>query len=251
MAGLADRQPVTDPGAAARIDLAAAFRLAARLGLHEGICNHLSLAVPGTHDRFLLNPYGLHWSEIRAGDLLEVDAAGKVLAGRGTAEATALFIHSRIHRGNARANCVMHTHMPQATALTTLANGRLDWISQTSAKFYGRVAYYDCYNGLALDDAEGDRMCAALGDKAVLFLANHGVIVTADTVAEAFDDLYYLEHACQLQLLAYRTGRPLRRLSDAVVRQTAQQMQADAVSAVDHFAALKRLLDRDEPDYAQ
>jgi ribulose-5-phosphate 4-epimerase/fuculose-1-phosphate aldolase len=251
MAGLADRQPVTDPGAAARIDLAAAFRLAARLGLHEGICNHLSLAVPGTHDRFLLNPYGLHWSEIRAGDLLEVDAAGKVLAGRGTAEATAFFIHSRIHRGNARANCVMHTHMPQATALTTLANGRLDSISQTSAKFYGRVAYYDCYNGLALDDAEGDPMCEALGDKAVLFLANHGVIVTADTVAEAFDDLYYLERACQLQLLASRTGRPLRRLSDAVVRQTAQQMRADAVSAVDHFAALKRLLDRDEPDYAQ
>src|SRR3984893_19167892 len=108
MAGLADRQSVTDPGAAARIDLAAAFRLAARLGLHEGICNHLSLAVPGTHDRFLLNPYGLHWSEIRAGDLLEVDAAGKVLAGGGIAEATAFFIHSRIHRGKARATCVMH-----------------------------------------------------------------------------------------------------------------------------------------------
>jgi ribulose-5-phosphate 4-epimerase/fuculose-1-phosphate aldolase len=103
MAGLADRQPAADPGVAARIDLAAAFRLAARLGLNEGVCNHFSLAVPGRHDRFLLNPYGLHWSEMRAGDLLEVDAAGKGLAGRGTAEATAFFIHSRIHRGKARA----------------------------------------------------------------------------------------------------------------------------------------------------
>ena len=251
MAGLAERQPVRDPGTAARVDLAAAFRLAARLGLHEGICNHFSLAVPGAHERFLLNPYGLHWSEIRAGDLLEVDAAGKVLSGRGKAEATAFFIHARIHRGNTRANCVLHTHMPQATALTTLANGRLDWISQTSVKFYDRVAYYDQYNGLALDDEEGDRVCDALGDKAVLFLANHGVVVTADSVAQAFDDLYYLERACELQLLAYQSGQPLRRLPDAVVRLTAQQMRADAVSAVDHFTALKRLLDRDEPDYAE
>jgi ribulose-5-phosphate 4-epimerase/fuculose-1-phosphate aldolase len=250
MAGLADRQPAIDPTAAVRVDLAAAFRLAARLGLHEGICNHFSLALPGARDRFLLNPYGPHWSELRAGDLLEVDAAGKVMAGRGIVDATAFFIHSRIHRGNGRAFCVMHTHMPQATALTTLANGRLDWISQTSAKFYDRVAYYDHYDGLVLDDDSGDRLCAALGDKAVLFLANHGVVVTGDTVAQAFDDLYYLERACQLQLLAYQTGRPLRRLPDALVRRTAQQMRADAQSAVDHFAALKRLLDRDEADYA-
>jgi ribulose-5-phosphate 4-epimerase/fuculose-1-phosphate aldolase len=247
MAGLAERQPAADPGVAARIDPAAAFRLAARLGLNEGICNHFSRAVPGRHDRFLLNPYGLHWSEIRAGDLLEVDAAGKVRARRDTAEATAFFIHSPIHRGNARAICVMHTHMPQATALTTLASGRLDWISQTSAKFYVRVAYCDDDSSLVLGDAEGECMCAALGDKAVLFLANHGV----DKVAQAFDNLYYLERACELQLLAYRTGRPVRRLPEAGVRMTAQQMRADAASAVDHFAALKRLLGRDEPDYAQ
>jgi ribulose-5-phosphate 4-epimerase/fuculose-1-phosphate aldolase len=141
--------------------------------------------------------------------------------------------------------------MPQATALFIPAGGRLDWISQASAKFYGRVAYYDDYSGLVLDDAQGERMCAALGDKAVLFLANHGVVVTADTLAHAFDNRYYLERACELQLLAYRTGRPLRRLPEAVVRMTAQQMRADAANAVDHFAALKRLLGRDEPDYAQ
>jgi ribulose-5-phosphate 4-epimerase/fuculose-1-phosphate aldolase len=102
-----------------------------------------------------------------------------------------------------------------------------------------------------LDDAQREHMCAPLGDKAVLFLANHGVAVTADTVAQAFDNLYYLERACELQFLAYRTGRPLRRLPEAEVRMTAQQMRADAASAVDHFAALKRLLGRDEPDYAQ
>lgn len=251
MTGLTDRQPGTDPARAARVDLAAALRLAVRLGLHEGICNHFSLALPGAHDRFLINPYGLHWSEVRARDLLEVDAGGTVVAGDGATEATAFFIHSRIHRGNAGARCVMHTHMPQATALTTLAHGRLDWISQTSAKFHGRVAYYDDYNGLALDAAEGDRIAEALGDKQVLFVANHGVVVTGDTVAQAFDDLYYLERACQLQLLAYQTGRPLRRLSEAMVRETARQMQADRQTAFDHFAALKRLLDRDEPDYSE
>lgn len=251
MATATQREPAADPIAAARIDLAAAFRLAARYGFHEGICNHFSLALPGALDRFLLNPYGRHWSELRASDLLIVDAEGKVMAGSGTAEPTAFFIHSRVHRGNRQAACVMHTHMPHATALTTLAHGRLDWISQTSAKFYDRVAYYDEYNGLALDEAEGDRICTALGDKPVLFLANHGVIVTGDTVAQAFDDLYYLERVCQLQLLAYQTGRPLRRIPEAMMRRTAQQMLADQQSAPEHFAALKRLLDRDEPDYAK
>lgn len=238
------------PQAEARIDLAAAFRLAARYGFHEGICNHFSLAVPNETDRFLLNPYGKHWSELRASDLLIVDDGGKVVAGQGAAEPTAFFIHSRIHRGNRGAACVMHTHMPHATALTTLANGRLDWISQTSARFYDRVAYDDEYHGLVLDEAEGDRIATTLGDKSVLFLANHGVIVTGDTVAQTFDDLYYLERVCQLQILAYQTGRPLRRLTHDTLRLTARQMTIDQQSAQDHFAALKRVLDREEPDYA-
>jgi ribulose-5-phosphate 4-epimerase/fuculose-1-phosphate aldolase len=251
MAVSANPGAAPDPARAARIDLAAALRLAARFGFNEGICNHFSLALPGAHERFLLNPYGRHWSEIRASDLLEVDTGGRVMAGAGATEATAFFIHSRIHRGNARAACVLHTHMPHATALTTLAHGRLEWISQTSAKFYGRVAYYDGYGGLALDEAEGDRICDALGGKQVLFLANHGVIVAGDSVAQAFDDLYYLERAAELQLLAYQSGRPLRRLSEDMLRQTAEQMAADRQNAFAHFAALKRLLDRDAPDYAE
>jgi ribulose-5-phosphate 4-epimerase/fuculose-1-phosphate aldolase len=245
------RNAASDTDAAARIDLAAAFRLAARYGFHEGICNHFSLALPGEQDRFLLNPYGMHWSEIRASDLLVVDAAGALVTGRVAPEPTAFFIHSRIHRGNPQATCVMHTHMPHATALTTLAGGRLEWISQTSARFYGRVGYYDDYEGLVLDDREGDRITAALGSSHVLFLANHGIIVVGPTVAQTFDDLYYLERVCQLQVLAYQTGRPLRRLAEDVLRRTARQMETDQQSAPDHFAALKRVLDRDEPDYAE
>ena len=140
----------------ARIDLAAALRWAARLGLSEGICNHFSLAVPGAEDHFLINPQGLHWAEITPADLVVVDAHGRKVEGRYGVEPTAFFIHGAIHRGARRPHCVMHTHMPYATALTVVHGGRLEWASQNALKFYGRVAYDDGYNGLALDEAEGE-----------------------------------------------------------------------------------------------
>src|SRR5262249_35187656 len=145
---------------------------------------------------FLLNPWGLHWDEVRASDLLVVDAAGKVVSGTAEAEASAFFIHSRIHLGNPKAACVLHTHMPYATALTTLSNGRLEPISQSVMRVWGQIGYLDEYNGLVLDHAEGDRITAALAGKRVLFLANHGVIVIGESVAIAFNDLYHLERAC-------------------------------------------------------
>lgn len=235
----------------ARVDLAAALRLAARNNFNEGICNHFSLVVQGERDRFLLNPWGAHWSEVRASDLLVVDAEGKLISGAVSPEPTAFYIHSRIHRGNPKAACVLHTHMPHATALTLLHNGRLEWIGQTSIRFYGNVAYYDEYQGLVLDDSEGDRICDALGDKRVLFMANHGVIVVGETVARAYDDLYYLERACEIQVLAMQTGRPLRHIAKDVLEHTSAQMGPERESTPLHFAALKRVLDRDEPDYAE
>ena len=234
----------------ARVDLAAALRLAVRFGMHEGICNHFSLMLPGT-DCFLLNPYGRHWSEIRASDLLVVDAQGRVIEGEGEAEATAFYIHSRIHFTNPRATCVLHTHMPYATALTMIENGGLEWANQTALNFYDDVAYDRQYNGLVLDDREGDRIAAALGDKRVLFLANHGVIVIGRSVGEAFDDLYYLERACQAQVIAMSTGRPLLRIPDEIARtinaNSTERMRMGKL----HFQALKRLLDREAREYAQ
>jgi ribulose-5-phosphate 4-epimerase/fuculose-1-phosphate aldolase len=234
----------------ARIDLAAALRLAVRHGMHEGICNHFSLMLPGA-DCFLLNPYGVHWSEIRASDLLVVDAKGRVIEGTGEAEPTAFYIHSRIHVGNPRATCVLHTHMPYATALTMIEDGGLEWAGQTALNFYDDVAYDPVYNGLVLDDSEGDRIAAALGDKRVLFLANHGVIVIGRSVAEAFDDLYYLERACQAQVIAMSTGRPLRRIPEAIAAGYNANTDERSRMGKLHFAALKRLLDRDERDYAE
>lgn len=244
-----------DAVATARRELAAAFRWAARLGFHEGTCNHFSLKVPGREDRYLINPHGRHFSEMRASDLSMLDADGTVIEGRYPVEPTAFFIHSRIHRANADAKCVLHTHMPYATALTMLDGARLEPCLQTCLRFYGRIAYdddYGGYGGLVLDTEEGDRLCRALGDKRVLMLANHGVIVTAPSVAEAFNDLYYLERAAEAQVLAMSTGRKLKLIGDNVAARTRDQFVKDsALYAGLHFAALCRILDREAPDYAR
>jgi ribulose-5-phosphate 4-epimerase/fuculose-1-phosphate aldolase len=236
---------------AMRVDLAAAFRLAVRLDLHEGVCNHLSVMLPDGK-RFLLNRYGLHWSEVTAGNLLALDGAGNVLDGGGEYEKTAFYIHSRIHLANPRATCVLHTHMPYATALTLLEGGRLEMVEQNALRFHDDIAYDDTYNGLVVDDAEGDRLARVLGRKRVMFLANHGVIVVGPSIAEAFDLMYYLERACRLQVLARSMGGKLRTVRPEVVRTTYRLLLADAPKyAGAHFSALKRILDREEPDYSR
>jgi len=237
--------------AAARIDLAAAFRLAVRMDLHEGVCNHFSVMLPDGK-RFLLNRYGLRWSEVTASNLLALDAEGNVLEGEGEFEKTAFYIHSRIHLANPRAACVLHTHMPYATALTLLENGRLEMVEQNALRFHDDIAYDDTYNGLVVDNAEGDRLARVLGGKRVMFLANHGVIVVGPSVAEAFDLMYYLERACRLQVLARSTGGTFRRVKDEVVRETYRMILGDTPKyAGAHFAALKRILEREEPDYSR
>jgi ribulose-5-phosphate 4-epimerase/fuculose-1-phosphate aldolase len=232
-----------------RIDLAAALRWAARLGLHEGICNHFSAAVDETGDRFLVNPWGWHWSEITASSLVLCDSRGKVLEGSNKVEDTAFHIHSRIHLKAPQARCVLHTHMPYALALCTVEGGRLEMCEQNAIRFYDRIAYDDDYNGVALSNDEGDRLAAALGNRSIAFLASHGVIVAGPSVALAFDDLYYLERACTAQVLARSTGLPLRRIDPKTVADTARQMLREHGQAARHFAALKRVLDREEPEY--
>lgn len=233
-----------------RVELAAAFRLAARLGMHEGICNHFSLAMTEDGREFLVNPLGHHFGELRARDLLRVNVDGRLLSGEGEVEASALHIHGRMHVRRPEVRCVLHTHMPYATALTSVADARLEPINQNALRFMGAIAYDDDYGGLALDQAEGDRLSAALGDKRILFMANHGVVTAGSSVGTAFDDLYYLERACQNQVLAMSTGRPLKPVPEDEVARTRAEFDLYEEHAERHFAALKRLLDREEPDYA-
>jgi ribulose-5-phosphate 4-epimerase/fuculose-1-phosphate aldolase len=240
---------VNDPVTQARLDLTTALRVAARHGLNEGVCNHFSMAVPGREELFLVNPQGLHWSEITPADLVIADGEGNVIEGKYPVEASAFFIHGRIHRGNRRAAVVLHTHMPYTTALTSIRDGRIEMCTQNAFRYWNRIAYDEDYSGVALSHDEGDRMCRALGDKDILLLRNHGVIVTGPTVAKAYDDLYYLERAAMVQVLAMQTGRTLHNIDDALVGHTARQIAADSQQAILHFESLKRLLDRDEPGW--
>lgn len=239
----------------AKVDLAAALRLAVHFGLHEGIDNHFSYVMPGDNGgpvgNFLLNPYGLHWSEVQASDILEIDHDGKTVSGEGEAEITAFCIHSRVHLRHPRARCVLHTHMPYATSLAMIEDGALEPVSQTSLMFYNDVAYDDGYNGLGDTAEEGDRIADGLGDKKVLFLRGHGVIVVGETIADAFQSLYYLERACQAQILAMSTGKPLLRITDNIAASTfgGSEFSLREHSVV-HFAALKRILDRQDKSYA-
>src|SRR5580698_2008811 len=254
-ASLKPVQTSADAEQRARVELAACYRLAERFGLNEGIDNHMTLLVPGHTDRFLLAPFGMHWSEVKASDFLVVDFSGRVLSGQGAVEDTALYIHQPVHRLSPQGRCVLHTHMPYATALCMLQNPRLEMAVQSALGFYNDVAYDPVYNGLAFDASEGERMARVLGDKSVLMLANHGVLVVGKTVPQAFERLYFLERAAQAQVLALSTGRPLRLIPEAIIKRTVEQFGSGGLvggrdRADLHFDALKRVLDRSHSDYA-
>ncbi len=233
----------------ARVDLTAALRAAVQHGLNEGVCNHFSMVVPGRPDLFLVNPQGLHWSEITPSDIVMADGDGNIVEGKHPVEPTAFYIHARIHSGNPKAAVVLHTHMPYATALTSIQGGRIEMCTQNAFRYWNRIAYDEIYGGLALNNDEGDRMCKAMGDKPILFLRNHGIIVSGATVAQAYDDLYYLERAAMVQVLAMQTGRPLHNIDDALAQRTIDQMAGESQQAALHFESLKRLLDRDAPGW--
>jgi ribulose-5-phosphate 4-epimerase/fuculose-1-phosphate aldolase len=224
-----------------RLELAACFQLAAQYGFEEGICNHFSAMVPGYDDLFFVNPFGYAFREITASRLLVCDFDGHVVAGDGKPEATAFFIHARLHRAKPRVQAAFHTHMPNATALAMLEGPPLLWLGQSALKFYGRTAVDEHYNGLALDNSEGDRIGETLGEADVVFLKNHGVIVTGPSIAEAWDDLYYLERAAEVQLKAMHTGRPLLRIPHEIAQRTYEQMrEGDRVSALAHLGSAVR-----------
>ena len=225
-----------------RSDLALALRAAAHHGLGEGVCNHFSVVLPQRPDWFLLNPRGLHWSEVHEDDIVLVDAQGRQLAGNHPVEPTAMFIHAAVHRIAGKA-CVMHTHMPHATALTlTDVRGLDTTLSQGAVRFHGRVAIDAEYNGLALDASEGERIARAMRGADVAFLGNHGVIVCGERVDYAFDDLYYLERACEAQVLALSTGRPLRPVQPELAARVGAQTLGERLQSELFFAALRRML---------
>jgi ribulose-5-phosphate 4-epimerase/fuculose-1-phosphate aldolase len=240
----------------ARVDLAAAHRLAYMHGFSEGIFNHLTLVVPGRSDRYYQIPFGTHWSEVTASTFMEVGIDdAEVKMGEGEVERSCYCIHAPIHKALPQAKAVFHTHMPYASALTRLEDPRIKEIGQTEVGLSGNIAYDDEYTGPAFDSAEGARLAKVIGNKTVLFMANHGISTVGRTVAEAYDKLYYTERAAQVQVYAMWTGEKLKQLPAPVVEKTRRDYMDDHLykgptPAQRHFDALKRILDRKEPDYA-
>ena len=244
---------ITDPVTQAKVHLAAAHRLAVLDELEEGIDNHFTVTVPGRDDRYLILPFGLHWSEARASDMIVFDESGKTLEGEGVVELSAQCIHAPIHRLTG-ARVVMHTHQTWALALNMLKENRLLPASQTAAFYYGHVAYDDIYAGTADFIEEGERLAGVIGKKHVLFMKNHGVLVIGDTVAQAYRRLYKLERVCRAQVLAMSTGKPLEVLSDRIVAQVQAPPVNDRHPRAERerlfFEAMMRILDRENPGYA-
>ena len=234
----------------ARIELAAAFRAAAHHGFNEGIDNHFSYAVPGRDDLFLLNRYGPHWSELRASDILMIDLDGNVVDGEGEIEVTAFVIHRGVHQARPTARAVFHTHQPYATALSMTSGGFDTTISQAAMYFHGHVVRLE-YGGLADAAAEGVRIGNAVRDDInVVMMENHGVLVIGADLADAWHRLYFLERACEAQVLAQSTGQNLIRVSDEIATITAGQWAVEAEHMpAKLFAAERRILDRVNPGY--
>jgi ribulose-5-phosphate 4-epimerase/fuculose-1-phosphate aldolase len=242
-----------DPLALLKIHLAAAHRMAVLDELEEGIDNHFTVTVPGQPDQFLILPFGRHWSEARASDMFVFNEAGQTLAGTGVVELSAQCIHAPIHRLTGK-RVVLHTHQNWALALNMLQDNRLLPTSQTAAFFHGQIAYDNTYTGLADSTEEGERLARLMGDKPIIFMKNHGVLVTGDTVAQAYRRLYKLERVCRAQVLAMGTGQPLAVLSDAVVARVQTPSALDRHPRGERerlfFEAMMRVLDRELPGYA-
>ena len=242
-----------DPVQQAKIDLAAAHRLAALHELEEGIDNHFTVTVPGYDDRYLILPFGFHWSEARASDMLQFDESGATVAGEGIAEMSAVCIHAPVHRITG-AKVVLHTHQTWATALNMLENNRLIFASQTSAYFQGSIAYDDTYTGGADTLDEGERLAGVLGNAHTMFMKNHGVLVAGEYIAQAFKRLYMLERVCRTQVLAMATGERLTPIPDNVLEQMHRPGDNDPHKGERtrlYFDAMKRVLDRELPGYEQ
>jgi ribulose-5-phosphate 4-epimerase/fuculose-1-phosphate aldolase len=241
-----------DPVTQAKVHLAAALRLAVLHELEEGIDNHFTVTVPGRDDQFLILPFGFHWSEARASDMMVFDEAGRTIEGEGTVELSACCIHAPIHRITG-ARVVLHTHQTWAVALNMLKDNRLLPATQTAAFFHGQIAYDDHYQGTADTPEEGHRLAGLMRDKPIVFMKNHGILVTGETVAQAYRRLYKLERVCRTQVLALSTGKPLEVLSQEVVDRVLAPAEMETHPREErdrlYFEAMMRVVDRELPGY--
>ncbi len=227
-----------------RIDLAAAFRLAVHFDWHESVANHFSAAVSDDGKTFLLNPRWKHFASLCASDLLLLNTDDDtVMTSDNAPDPSAWCIHGNIHAAVPQARVLLHCHPPYATALCGLKDPVIKPIDQNTARFYNRVAVDLSFGGIADDNAEGQRIASAFGNHSIMMMGNHGVSVAAETVAEAFDQLYFLERAARTMVLAYSTGQPLSIMDDDLAEKTAAGWDDYTDMSIAHFEQMKQQLD--------
>ena len=235
-----------------RIELAATFRIAAKLGWHESVANHFSASVSDDGATFLMNPRWRMFDLVTAGELLLLDANDEtIMDGENPPDPTAWCIHGSIHAAVPSARVLMHCHPPYATALAGLEDPTIQPIDQNTARFFDRVAYDLEFGGIADDVEEGRRLATVMQGHSVMMMGNHGVMVSAPTVAHAFEEMYYLERACRTMVLAYATGRPLAIIDDELAAKVSKAWLNFAGMGDAHLAQQMDILDRDDPSYRQ
>ena len=233
-------------------DLAAVFRWTAKLNMNEGIANHFSACLPNSND-FYVNGSGLHFSSIKASDmvLVEQNKIEEIKKKPELVDPTALNIHGIIHKKVPHARCILHVHSKYATALSTLKDPTLQPIDQNTMRFYNRVATYDDFGGLGFEE-ESHKMAAAIGNNRSMLLANHGILTVGQTVGQAFDELYYFEKACETYITALSTNKELKIVNSKVAEKTAQEWENYPVNMGEqHLKAIRSILDKEDPSYKQ
>jgi ribulose-5-phosphate 4-epimerase/fuculose-1-phosphate aldolase len=240
--------PVSDAERAARVQLAACYRIFNHLGWVEMIFNHITLRVPGPEKLFLINPFGLHYSEITASNLLLIDIEGNPMRETPWPVNRAGFvIHSAIHGNVESAHCVMHTHTTTGMAVACQKDG-LSPTNFYAAQLHGGVAYHD-FEGITVEEGEKTRLLASIGQKKAVILRNHGLLAWGASLPEAFMTLWTLQRACDVQIAASSAGtlNPIRK---EVFAQTVRESgPGEKRTCDDVFAAMQRLVDAKDPSY--
>tara|TARA_B100000700_G_scaffold71997_1_gene80241 strand:+ start:445 stop:1173 length:729 start_codon:yes stop_codon:yes gene_type:complete len=232
-------------------DLAAVFRWTAKLNMHEGIANHFSVCHPDSNGGFYVNGTGQHFSNIKASDLVLIEENNfeKMKNKPEIVDPTAINIHGAIHKKVPHAKCILHVHSKYATALSCLKDPTLPPIDQNTMRFYNRIALYDDFGGLGFEE-ESEKMANSIGNHSTLLLANHGILTAAPTIAQAFDDLFYFEKACETYLTALSTGKELNIASNEVAEKTAQDWENYSTDMAGlHLKAIRSILDSEDSSY--
>ena len=232
-------------------DLAATFRWTARLNMHEAVANHFSVSAPDSSEDFYVNGSGMHFSTIKSSDLVLIEQSkiNELKDKPELVDPTALYIHGSIHKKVPNAKCILHVHSKYATALATLEDPILPPIDQNSMRFFNRVGVYSDFGGMGFEE-EAIKMANKIGNKKVLLMSNHGILTTGQTVAEAFDELFYFEKACETYITALSTNKKLKIVSDEIAEKTAQEWEDSSPAHQNlHLKAIRSILDSEDPSY--